>query len=200
MQEPAMRPAFALIGLLAAAPAAADPPGAGSTHTLRRPVAGHPVLHLRGGVDAAPGLGAGDRPTICGELAPHRAVSFEACGRGSGTLHTDSIPDAMHLRVRAVAARVERGRLDAALLPGLGVMEVQNGADRPGLRFSADDPVESAGPEVSLSAQGRWYPTPRAYLVMDVNVGVAHVPGAPTVMGAASPILPFAGISAGAGF
>ena len=196
-----MRPlAIAPLLLLISGRASAEPPGGASSHTLRRPVAGHPVLHLRGGVDAAPGLGAGDRPTVCGELSPHRAVSFEACGRGSGTLHQDSIPDAMHLRLRAVAARLERGALEAALLPGLGVMEIQNGADRPGLRFSADDPVESAGPEVSLSAQGRWYPTPRAYLVIDANVGVAHVPGAPTVMGAASPILPFVGISAGAGF
>lgn len=188
----------------AASARAAPPPPVGSRATLPRPVAGHALLELRGGpsTPSGPNLPI-QRATLCGELTPLRRVGLESCGNGAGTLHNDQVADFFHVRARLTALELSRGRAEGALIVGLGVAEVTRTADAPGLRFgeaSEANPIEAAGGELSFSAKGRWWFAEKAHLVTDLNLGVAHIPGAPAVVGTRGSAVPFAGLTAGLGF
>ncbi len=160
-----------------------------------------PIADLRIGVD---GVGQGtDRvlPYVCGEIMPMRRLSIEGCGNGSGILHQSDAPDMAHFRLRGVVATQSSGRTDRSVIAGIGFMEVQRTADRPGFRFgeAQTGAVEAAGPEASLGVKGRYWLADRGYLTADAVVGVGHVGGAPAVMGWNSPIVPFASLTVGLG-
>jgi hypothetical protein len=184
--------------------AAAPPPPTGSRATLPRPVAGHALLELRGGASAPTGPNLPiQRATLCGELTPLRRIGIESCGNGAGTLHNDAVADFFHIRARVTALELSRGRAEGALVVGVGIAEVTRTADAPGLRFgqaSEANPIEAAGSELSFSAKGRWWATDKAHLVGDLNIGVAHIPGAPAVVGTQGSAVPFATFTAGLGF
>jgi len=181
-----------------------EPAGGHSRATLARPVAGHAVLELRGGGSAPPGPGLPlQRATLCGEVAPLARVALESCGNGAGTLHNDAIADFFHLRAKGTVLQVAGARLEGAVQVGLGFAEVTRTADASGLKFGAAteaQPVEAAGTELSLSAKGRWWFSERAHAVVDLNAGLAHIPGAPQVVGTAGSAVPFAALTAGLGF
>jgi hypothetical protein len=162
-----------------------------------RPVAGRPVLELRAGVARSP------HPYVCAEGQPLGWLSLEACGTGSGFLHQGDETDVAHFRSRARVLGVERGRVEADLLGGLGFAEVQTGRDEHGFRFGearSDDQNEGAGPEASLGGKARVWVFPAAYLSFDATFGVAHVQSAPVVIGQAGPWVPFGTVTAGLGF
>lgn len=197
-----MRCAYAIVGsmLLTSLSAEAAEVVRVETEVFRpAPVAGYSVFEIRSGLST---VGPADHPYICAELRPLERVSFEACGNGAGFLHNAPVPDLAHFRARAAVWREQRERWSGALVIGAGLAEVQRTADRPG--FVLDDPgpgaVEAAGPEVSASASGRYWFDERAFAVVDANVGVAYVPGAPSVIGYGGNAVPFLLITAGVGF
>lgn len=188
-----------MVGLLVAATA---PAATRSEAAVPGPVAGHPLLELRLGVDRVTEL---RHPFLCAELAPLPFLAVEGCGTGSGVLHHDDAPDMAHFRARGRLLEVARGRATANLAPGVGFAEVQRTADEPGFRFGEardPDPVEGAGPEASLGVQGRFAvdPAGRTYVSADVTAGAAVVPSAPAVLGHGGPVVPFASITVGYGF
>lgn len=164
-----------------------------------RPVAGHAVFDMRVGSDST-----GDfRPYLCAEGHPTAWLGFEACGTGSGFLHNADAPDMAHFRVRGRALTVQRGRVGADLVFGLGFAEIQSTADAPGFQFGrarTEQPIEAAGPEASVSVKSRVWLDERAYLVADANVGAAYIEAAPQVIGRGGPTVPFAALTVGLGF
>jgi hypothetical protein len=194
----------ALAGEGSSGSTAAGSTAAGSTAVVPRPIAGHPVLELRGGVDTtALGRDKAPLPTICAEVTPLDRFSLEACGNGAGVLHTADVPDTMHLRLRYAAARVRQGATEAALMLGAGMTEVASGIDAPGFRFgpaTTPDQVEAAGPELSAGVKARWWPHSRAYVTFEIGGGAAWIPAAPTVVGTPGPVVGFGGVTVGAGF
>jgi hypothetical protein len=175
-----------------------------SRATLPRPVAGHPVLEVRGGVVASPGPGVSAPPTVCVEGYPTGWLSFEACGNGNGVWHEAPAADFAHFRGRVKVAGVAAGRSSLDLVLGAGVAEIQSTVDAPGLRFGpADDgAVEAAGPETSLTLRGRrWVdPAARTYATAGLDVGAAAIAGAPKVLGTPGQLVPFAQLTVGLGF
>lgn len=175
--------------------------GTSSEATLPRPIAGHPVFELRVGADRVDPT----HPFLCAEGAPLAFLSIEACGTGAGILHHDDAPDMAHFRARGRAWGTTSGRATLDWLLGAGFTEVQSTTDAPGFRFGVPtepQPVEAAGPEASTSLKGRWWfdPGARSYVTVDANVGVAVIPGAPVVMGAPGPTVPFGALTIGLGF
>jgi len=186
--------------LLLAPPALADEPAEIHTEVfVPRPVAGHAVFELRSGLST---VGPADHPYLCGEVRPLRRLSFEACGNGAGLLHHANVPDLAHFRARGMVWEKTEERWSGSALLGVGLAEVQRTADRPGfvLGDEGEGAIEAAGPEVSASAQGRYWLDERAYAVVDANVGVAYVQGAPSVIGRGGPVVPFFLMTAGVGF
>ena len=166
-----------------------------------KPIAGHPVLDFRVGVDR---VGA-KHPVICAEVAPAGWWSIEGCGTGSGVLHHGNEADMAHFRARLRTAGIDHGRTEVDFLLGLGIAEVQTTADEPGFKFGAPvdaNPIEAAGPEASVAAKGRlWLDNGgRTYTSADLSVGVAAIPGAPAVLGQQGPVVPFAALTVGLGF
>ncbi|MBA2319965.1 MAG: hypothetical protein H0V89_02315 [Deltaproteobacteria bacterium] len=185
---------------LAAAALAQD-----SRATLPRPVAGHPVLEVRGGLVASPGPGPAAPPTVCVEGYPTSWLSFEACGNGSGYWHDAPAPDFLHLRARTRVAGVQAGRSSLDLVVGAGLAEIQSTADRPGFVLGVPtdpEPVEAAGPEASLTLRGRHWvdPAARLYTTAGLDAGAAAIAGAPRVLGTAGQIVPFVQLTVGLGF
>jgi hypothetical protein len=130
-------------------------------------------------------------------------MTVEGCGTGSGFLHHADEPDLAHFRTRFVGFSERRGRWDGSALLGVGFAEIQRGVDDEGFLFGparSDDQNEGAGPEVSAGLKGRAWFLERAYASADLNVGVAHIPSAPTVNGQEGPWVPFAAMTAGIGF
>ena len=167
----------------------------------RRPVAGHAVFDLRAGVQASDLQHA----YICAEGSPTAWLSLEACGNGSGVLHQSPSPDLAHFRSRVRAAGASVGRLDADLLFGVGFAELQRTADQPGFKFGrarADDQVEGAGPEASVSVKGRFWTDAggRTYVSADLNAGAAVIPAATTILDQDGPVVPFGALTVGLGF
>lgn len=169
----------------------------------RRPLAGRPVLDLRAAASSAGDGVTPDRPAFCVAGLPHRRIVLEGCGNGSGLFHHADAPELAHFRGAAVLVDHSQGALDLSLLLGAGLAELQVAADEPGFKTGAarsSDQVEAAGPEASMGFKGRWWGLPGAYLVGDVNVGAAHLPAAPAVLGRGGTVLPFATIGVGVGF
>lgn len=167
-----------------------------------RPLVGHAVFDLRVGVDVAAGHGGGAQPYLCGEISPLRRISLEGCGNGAGVLHQADVPDMAHFRLRVSAVERQKGRVEGALVGGVGFAEVQQHKDAPGFQFGEADAgqVEAAGPEVSAGFKGRYWLHPSAHIVLDATVGAAHIPGAVEVMDAPGPTVTFGAVTVGLGF
>ena len=166
-------------------------------HNLGREAKSRSFVELRGGVAASP---SGPSPAqICGELSPLDGVGIESCGNGAGTLHHAPIPDFFHIRARARVMNRSLGASRLSLVVGVGIAEVTATADSMGLRFGERPAgeIEAAGTEVSLSTRFQ-RPLPAQFkLVADLNVGVAHIPGAPAVLQQGGTALPFGGLTIG---
>jgi hypothetical protein len=165
------------------------------------PVTQRTIFDLRLGALAAPGLGPDTVGQACGRLQPLRRVSVEACGNGAGVLHDQAGADFAHFRLTAAAWQRRARGVDWSLGVGGGIAEVQRSKDAPGFRFGAAraEQVEAAGAEATLGLTARRHNEGVGHWVMDLTAGVAHIPGAPAVMGAAGPTVPFVGLSMGAG-
>ena len=166
------------------------------------PIAGHAVFELRAGVNGVAQREGPMRPYLCAEASPLRRLSVEACGNGSGVLHQAEGPDVAHFRLRGAPLVHETGRLRAMMMVGVGITEVQSTADRPGFKFGSanEAQVEAAGPEASVGFKGRYWMTRQSHVSVDVVAGTAYIPGAPAVMGWASPVVPFVSLTTGMGF
>jgi hypothetical protein len=189
---------YKLIFLLGV-PSLAVAGGTDSTAILPRPVAGHAVFDMRVGFGT---VGAAEHPYVCAEVTPVARLSVEMCGNGSGFLHRADVPDLAHFRVRGTVLQHHQGRTHIDGVVGAGLAEVQRTADSPGFRLRDDgaQAIEAAGPEISLSAKGRYWTSRKTYLIGDVNVGAAYIPGAPSVVQRGTAAFPFAMVTGGFGF
>ena len=181
-----------------------DPAYAGEDLRLRTTVqrTDRTYADLRVGVLAAPGLAPEAMGQICGTVTPIQRLGIEACGNGAGVLHNRGGADFAHFRLKATVLEQRRRQTTWALNMGAGIAEVQRDADAPGFRFgSADDGQnEAAGPEVAIGVSSRGRTGGSGHWLVDLTAGVAHIDGAPVVMGVSGPVVPFVGLTMGAGF
>lgn len=191
---------LALLSVLLASPSwAQDATADVDTFTIA-PVAGHPVFDLRLGAQTSSPI---EHPYVCVEGYPLARVSLEACGNGSGVIHHDDVPDLAHFRARATLLEHNEGRNHVGMVVGVGFAELQVGEDAAGFAFGearSPDQTSGAGPELSLSGKARHWFDPRAYLVLDLNVGGALIPAAPVIMGGGDAMVPFGSATIGVGF
>ncbi len=165
-----------------------------------RPFAGHPVLEVRVGAGTS---GPSGHANVCAEVSPIHRLSLEACGNGAGMLHHARVPDMAHFRVRGTVVEKRWGRTSLGALVGAGFAEVSTGVDEPGFLFGAARSREQssgAGAEGSVSGKARHWVHERAYLVGDVNAGLAWIPSAPVVLDQQGAAVPFFSASVGLGF
>jgi hypothetical protein len=143
-----------------------------------------------------------DRPNICMEVAPIRLMSVEACGTGSGFLHTDPAPEFAHFRTNwhLTDWRAGEGWLRPRL--GVGFTELQVGEDAPGFHFTSAGPngVETAGPEATVSVQYLRNVGGGLQFVGELHAGFAWLPHAPALVTPMSAAQSFAGFTIGVGF
>jgi hypothetical protein len=140
------------------------------------------------------------RPYICGAVGVGGAWSIESCGSGAGTFSEAQGVEVAHIRARWRRALIERGDAEGLdLLPSAGIMEVQRGQDRLGLRLERDG-VEASGVEAAMSV--RWWQraSDGAWWRVQVDVGAGWVPQVGAVVEGASPWVPFSLIEMGFGF
>jgi len=157
------------------------------------------VVNFRGGITSSSDTG---RPTMCLELSPFGPLSIEACGTGSGMLHTDPGAEIGHFRAKWVAAKWRTNRTTLRLQPGLGFAELQLGPDEPGFLFggSAAGGIETAGPEASLSLQLRYDLLAGFEMVADINAGAAWMQHAPSLLQPQARPQPFVDVTIGLGW
>ena len=109
-------------------------------------------------------------------------------------------PDLAHFRARVRVLDTEKGAMEAGLVVGAGLAELQVGQDAPGFVVGDDSPTEGAGPEVSVGVKGRVWLHPQVYLVGDITAGSAWMVAAPRLLDQESGFVPFGAITVGAGF
>lgn len=186
--------------VLISAEVAAASDAVGMASDVPKPLVGHALFDLRGGLGSGP---TGPNGQVCVEVAPVKHVAVEACGTGGGFLYPEVGEEIMHLRAEANIELWRRGRGELVLQPGLGMAEIQRGTDSPGFRFGPATEAnqgDAAGLEASLSTKGRWWVGDWAYLVGELSFGTAWVEAAPIVLDQDSPIVPFAIGTFGVGF
>ena len=162
----------------------------------------HPRTYLNLRVGAASTSRSG-RPEICAEVAPFTFVSLEACGTGSGLLHRDPAPEVAHFRLPFTPVRLHLSETSLAFRIAPGFAELQIDTDAPGFEFgelSDDRPVETAGPELTSSAQWVVPIGLGIEFVMNLDLGTAWFPHAPELVVPLPVWQPFVEISAGIGF
>lgn len=143
------------------------------------------------------------RVVLCGEGAPTRWLSIEACGNGSEVLGVaESEPALSHylVKLRLWSLRTGRGWLQPHA--GVGFTELQVGPDELGFNFtSAGRQGEStAGPEGSLSLRGLYPLSPRWELIVDMRLSMAYLPHAGELSKPMGRYQSSAGLSVGVGF
>ena len=157
-------------------------------------------VNLRAGASSSSESG---RPVICMQVSAIAELSFETCGTGTGLLHHDPTPEMAHFRMKWATNRwsIAQGLIE--LQAGLGFTELQVGKDTPGFSFgvpTTSEPIETAGPEASLSLQ--WiYPLDLGFeFVGDATFGAAWLKYAPQLVTPRDKLAPFGEISAGVGW
>ena len=157
-------------------------------------------VNLRAGASSSSESG---RPVICMQVSAIAELSFETCGTGTGILHNDSTPEMAHFRMKWATNRwsIAQGLIE--LQACLGFTELQVGKDTPGFSFGSPttaEPVETAGPEASLSLQ--WiYPLDLGLeFIGDATFGAAWFEHAPELVTPRDKLAPFGEISAGVGW
>ena len=141
-------------------------------------------------------------PEICLETSPLSFFSIEACGTGTGILHTDPAPSSAHFRTKFKALQWNFNDWDLSLFGGLGFAEFQIGEDAPGFIFSGvgKDRVETAGAEVSAHLR-TLIPVYKGFdLLTEFTVSGAYVPYAPDLITPLSSFQPAFSLTIGAGF
>ena len=188
-----------MVVLAGGIPAQAAP--ATSSGTFQpRPLIGHALLDLRGGLGSGP---TGPNAQICVEVAPHRNVAIEACGTGGGFLYPEVGEEIMHLRAEGAFPIWQRGRAELWVQPGIGMAEIQRGTDERGFRFGPATSAgqrDGAGPELSLGLKGRWWVGDWVYLAGEASSGATWIEAAPVVLQQDTAIVPFLTGTMGVGF
>lgn len=146
--------------------------------------------------------GTRDATYICGELPVRDRWSVVGCGSGAGFLY-DPLPEEMdlaHFRAQYGISMAAAGLPAVELRPGVGLMEMQRGRDRPGFVFAPDRRrhlAEAAGPEAALEIE--WAPTgetgPFRQFRLGWQTGAAWVPRAPAITGSPSQTVVFSTFS-----
>ena len=157
------------------------------------------VLNFRGGFSSTTGA---DRPTMCLEVSPWGPMSLEACGTGSGILHSSEGAEIAHFRTKWTMFNWKLESSNLKVQPGMGFAELQLSADEPGFRFGSPDgpSIETAGPEASISLQ--WHSSIGAgiELVGDLSMGAGWFAHAEKLLIPQKQIQPFADLTIGLGW
>ncbi len=141
-------------------------------------------------------------PTLCLEVTVVARATVEACGTGSGILHTQPGGEMAHFRAEwrllQVAAAAGTGQVQL----GAGFAELEVGDDRPGFQFGSPgaDQASIAGPEAALSV-GWMRGVGRGFdVIANATVGAAYFDGAPELAVPRERWQPFASIEVGVGW
>jgi hypothetical protein len=161
------------------------------------PVEPRTYVHLRGGPSNLP-----VRPEVCGEIAPLRWLSLEACGTGAGLWHSDG-GELVHFRAGVKVAGAPVGGGWAAARATAGFSELQlTGDDDAGFYFTGTGPrgIETAGPEAGAGV--RWL---RGIgggfeFIADLHGSLSWLPHAPRLVQPRSAWQPAASLTFGVGF
>ncbi len=189
--------AVALLGLACSSSVLAETSGSsdpsGSEQTGARSMRGQ-----FGGWILSMQRGAPSSAYMCGEWSVLGGWSVLGCGSGSGVMYRPlpNETDLTHFRTQYTAPLFPAALPSLEVGPGVGLAEVQRGADESGFRFDPerdDPPLEAAGPEAALEVE--WASRERAGPFESVRVkldaGVAWIPGAPVVVETSSEVVPF---------
>lgn len=156
-------------------------------------------VNMRGGATTG---SSNRRPELCLEVSPIALLSVEACGTGSGFLHTDPEPEIAHFRAKATffSKRLSFGVIDAR--GGLGFAELQIGEDGPGFDFGGTGPnrTETAGPEAGVFLRAMLPVAVGIELVAELSLGAAYFAHAPNLIQPMRPLQALAALNVGIGF
>ncbi len=143
-----------------------------------------------------------ERSEMCLELSPHAKIGIQACGTGATWFHGDDATEFMHIRAsyRVGSYETRVGYVQPRL--GLGVAELQVGADHGGLYFTDTGPdgVETAGPEAAVGVRLLTPIWGGFELVTDIDAVGAYLPHAPDLIEPQDSFQPMLNISLGFGF
>ncbi len=195
-----MRRLSLLVSLLLALPAAAQTEVAGEARAEAEPPApARNYANLRVGGSTG---NSNNRPEICLELSPLEFLAVESCGTGSGLLHSDPLPEIMHLRgkLRLMSFELAWGTLQP--LVAAGFAELQVGEDDTGFQFSGTNAnrVSTSGPELGLGLRYLRPVSSGFELVGDLGFSMAWLPHAPELVRPADTLQPSVSLSVGVGF
>lgn len=189
--------AFGLAAILVAVTAATAEEAIPTVET--RPEEIRNFVNMRGGATTG---SSNRRPELCLEVSPIALLSVEACGTGSGFLHTDPEPEIAHFRAKATffSKRLSFGLLDAR--GGIGFAELQIGEDGPGFHFSGTGPngVETAGPEAGVFLRAMLPLAVGIEFVGELSLGAAYFAHAPQLIQPMRPLQALAALNVGIGF
>jgi hypothetical protein len=142
------------------------------------------------------------RATLCLELSPIELLSVEACGNGSGFLHSEPAPEIAHFRTHFKLAswKTPLGWLQPRLSAGFA--ELQVGEDGGGFHFSGVGPtgVETAGPEVGASLRALLPVAAGFELVGELGLSAAYFHYAAELLRPQAVLQPNASLTVGVGF
>jgi hypothetical protein len=191
------RLAVLLLVLGTAAPARADRDAAPGGDQATPPVGNRVNLRIGGASTDHNG-----RPTVCLEIGLIAAATLEACGTGSGILHTADGGEMAHFRAEWRLLRVAAAAGTGQVQLGAGFAELEVGDDRPGFQFGSPgaDRAAVAGPEAALSV-GWLRDLGRGIdVIANLTVGAAWFAGADQLSVPRDHWQPFASLEVGLGW
>ena len=155
-------------------------------------------MDLRGGFASS----NSDAPLdVCLEVAPLKFWTIETCGTGAGTWRGNQGTQMAHLRTELQPYRFTFHGIAFDPQLGLGISELQVGADDAGLRLgNASGKTDTTGPEATLSLQAKLPARFDLEFLVEATFGVAYFVHAPQMVLPRAPTVPFAAVSAGIGF
>jgi hypothetical protein len=193
-------PLLVSLPLLLALPAAAQEVVAGEAHAKAEPPApARNYANLRVGGSTG---NSNNRPEICLELSPLEFLAVESCGTGSGLLHSDPLPEVMHLRGKLRLMSFENAWGTLQPLVAAGFAELQIGEDDTGFQFGGTNAsrVSTSGLELGVGLRYLRPLTSGFELVGDLGFSMAWMPHAPELVRPQEVWLPSASLSVGVGF
>ena len=141
------------------------------------------------------------KPTLCLEGILNHSLSIESCGTGYGFVHHNPGIDLVHFRGKWAVLNKNYGSSQILGQFGVGFAEVQVADDALGFHFTGTGAgVETAGPELSSSAQWILNLGKHTEVVTDLNAGVAVLQHAPELIVPQPQIFPFCELSIGLGW
>ena len=155
-------------------------------------------INMRMGVSSATTNG---HPTLCLEVGLPQQFSIESCGTGYGFVHRDPGIDFVHFRGKYTLFSTHFAHSLVTGQVGAGFAEVQVADDQYGFRFGdTGSGNETAGPELSGSAQWIRQLGPNSEVVVDGTVGMAYFHHGPSLTLPQSQQFPFAECSVVSGW